>query len=252
MGGKAHELVIEPTVLRDMRNDMPAAWNEVFGPVAPVIPFGSDEEAVTLANATRYGLAASVYSKDLGHAHHVAIELEAGMVHINDQTIQDEHHVPFGGVKGSGIGRYNGEAIIQEMTELQWFLVEQVEEERTARELVAKFVLTIERWSNQRRTSCLNEGDGCRLGEPDWIIDSNTPEDGRLQETRIINDLWAVSKRSSRKTDLTFLGIFLQTSRFDFQFMVRNAMVPSPFFPLYIIGPRVGLSPERWPYVCVK
>jgi hypothetical protein len=68
------------------------------------------------------------------------------------------------------------------------------------------FVLTIERWSNQRRTSCLNEGDGCRLGEPDWIIDSNTPEDGSLQETRIINDLWAVSKRSSRKTDLTFHG----------------------------------------------
>jgi aldehyde dehydrogenase (NAD+) len=124
VGGKAHELVIEPTVLRDMRNDMPAAWNEVFGPVAPVIPFGSDEEAVTLANATRYGLAASVYSKDLGHAHHVAIELEAGMVHINDQTIQDEHHVPFGGVKGSGIGRYNGEAIIQEMTELQWMSVQ--------------------------------------------------------------------------------------------------------------------------------
>jgi aldehyde dehydrogenase (NAD+) len=128
-GGQAHGLVIEPTVLRDMSNDMPAAWNEVFGPVAPVIPFKSDGEAIRLANATKYGLVASVTSNDLEHAHRVALELEAGMVHINDQTIQDEHHVPFGGVKGSGIGRYNGDAIIGEMTELQWMSIQHVPRE---------------------------------------------------------------------------------------------------------------------------
>lgn len=123
-GGKAHGLVIEPTVLRDVTNEMPAAWNEVFGPVAPIIPFDTDEEAIRLANATSYGLSASVHSSDLEHAQRVASRIESGMVHINDQSIHDEPHIPFGGVKMSGSGRYNGEAILEELTELKWISIQ--------------------------------------------------------------------------------------------------------------------------------
>lgn len=119
-GGRAHGLVIEPTVLRDVTNGMPAAQNEVFGPVAPVIPFSTDEEAIRLANDTINGLSGSVHTRDIRRGYLIADNIETGMVHVNDQSINDEPHVPFGGVKGSGMGRYNTETIIDEMTELKW------------------------------------------------------------------------------------------------------------------------------------
>jgi aldehyde dehydrogenase (NAD+) len=119
-GGKVHGLVIEPTVLRDASNDMAAAQNEVFGPVAPIIPFKDDAEAIRLANATSYGLSGSVHTRDLQRGYLVADAVESGMIHINDQSINDEPQVPFGGVKSNGMGRYNTEAIIDEMTELKW------------------------------------------------------------------------------------------------------------------------------------
>lgn len=120
VGGKAEGLVIQPTVLRDVKNDMPAAQNEVFGPVAPIIPFSNDEEAIRLANDTLNGLSGSVHTRDLHRGYLIADSVETGMIHVNDQSINDEPHVPFGGVKGSGMGRYNTEAIIDEMTELKW------------------------------------------------------------------------------------------------------------------------------------
>lgn len=119
-GGDADGLFVEPTVLSDVTNDMSAACNEHFGPVAPIIPFSDDDEAVELANATEYGLAASVHSADRGRARDVADRIEAGMVHVNDQTINVEPHVPFGGVKNSGMGRYNGKWLINELTETKW------------------------------------------------------------------------------------------------------------------------------------
>lgn len=119
-GGEAHGLVIEPTVLRDVTNDMPAAQNEIFGPVAPIIPFEEDEEAIELANATPQGLSGSVHTTDLQRGYRIANGVETGMIHINDQGINDEPHVPFGGVKESGLGRYNADTIIDEMTELKW------------------------------------------------------------------------------------------------------------------------------------
>ncbi|MFC6874527.1 aldehyde dehydrogenase family protein [Halobellus marinus] len=119
-GGDADGLFVEPTVLSDMSNDMAAACNEHFGPVAPVVPFGSDEEAVELANDTEYGLAASVHSERIERARDVADRIDAGMVHINDQPINNEPHVPFGGMKASGMGRYNGQWIIDELTETKW------------------------------------------------------------------------------------------------------------------------------------
>lgn len=119
-GGESHGLVIEPTVLRDMHNDWPASINETFGPTAPVIPFDSDDEAVALANATPYGLSGSVQSRDVAHAYKIASQVDTGMIHINDQAVNDEPQIPFGGVKDSGMGRYNTSTIMDEMTTLKW------------------------------------------------------------------------------------------------------------------------------------
>jgi aldehyde dehydrogenase (NAD+) len=88
------------------------------------VPVSSDEEAIELANATEYGLAASVFSGDRNRAEDIADAIDAGMVHINDQPINDEPHVPFGGMKASGLGRYNGEYILEEMTETKWISVQ--------------------------------------------------------------------------------------------------------------------------------
>ena len=123
-GGGHEDLFVEPTVLADVTNDMECSCNEHFGPIAPVIGFSDDDEAVEIANDTEYGLTGSVISEDLGRAKDVARRIESGMVHINDQPINDEPHVPFGGVKASGLGRYNGEAIIRELTEERWLSVQ--------------------------------------------------------------------------------------------------------------------------------
>jgi aldehyde dehydrogenase (NAD+) len=122
--GVDDSLVVEPTVLSDATNDMTAACNEHFGPVAPVIPVSDDEEAIELANATEYGLAASVWSGDRNRAEDVADAIDAGMVHVNDQPINEEPDVPFGGMKASGIGRFHGDAIIRELTETKWISVQ--------------------------------------------------------------------------------------------------------------------------------
>ncbi|WP_135821021.1 aldehyde dehydrogenase family protein [Halostella litorea] len=123
-GGDHDGLFVEPTVLSGVTNDMPTACNEHFGPVAPVISFGSDAEAVEIANDTEYGLSGSVHSSDVARARDVADDLETGMVHINDQPLNDEPHVPFGGVGASGIGRYNDEQILETLTELKWISVQ--------------------------------------------------------------------------------------------------------------------------------
>ncbi|WP_049987520.1 aldehyde dehydrogenase family protein [Halobellus rufus] len=123
-GGEADGLFVEPTVITDVTNDMAAACNEHFGPVAPIIPFGDDEEAIALANDTEYGLAGSVHSADRGHARDVADQIDVGMMHVNDQPVNVEPHVPFGGVKESGLGRYNGKWIIDEFTETTWTSVQ--------------------------------------------------------------------------------------------------------------------------------
>ena len=126
-GGDADDLFVEPTVLSDVDNDMAAACNEHFGPVAPVIPFSDDEEAIELANDTEYGLSASVFCADADRARSLADRVEAGMVHINDQPINEDHNAPFGGVKQSGLGRYHGEWIVNELTEPKWISVQHEE-----------------------------------------------------------------------------------------------------------------------------
>ncbi|RRJ30068.1 aldehyde dehydrogenase family protein [Halocatena pleomorpha] len=121
--GDSNGLFVLPTVLSDATNAMSAACNEHFGPIAPVIPFDSEDTAIELANDTDYGLAASVCGS-VNRAERVASEIDAGMVHVNDQPINDEPHVPFGGYKGSGIGRFNGEYVREEFTQPKWISIQ--------------------------------------------------------------------------------------------------------------------------------
>lgn len=97
----------EPTVLDHVAPDSPILGTEVFGPVAPIVSFSSDDEAIDMANATEHGLAAYVFSGDLRRALRAAESIETGMVGINRGVISDPA-APFGGVKESGIGREGG------------------------------------------------------------------------------------------------------------------------------------------------
>ncbi|HVW17910.1 MAG TPA: aldehyde dehydrogenase family protein [Solirubrobacteraceae bacterium] len=120
-GGKADGLFFPPTVLRDVTPSMSAFQNERFGPVAPVTTFKTDEEALALANSVDYGLSAAVHSSDPLRAQAFADRMESGMVHINDQTVNEEPMAPFGGVKGSGNGNHFGAVANMELwTDWQW------------------------------------------------------------------------------------------------------------------------------------
>lgn len=120
-GGKASGPFYEPTVLADVTPDMPAFTEEIFGPVAPVTIVDSDDEAVSLANDTSYGLSAAIHTTDLVRGNAIADRLQVGMVHINDQTINDAAHVPFGGVGASGNGaRHGADHSWDEFTRWQW------------------------------------------------------------------------------------------------------------------------------------
>ena len=106
------------TVFADVKPEMRIFQEEIFGPVVCVTPFDSDEEAVALANATRYGLAAYVWTTDLQRGHRVAQSIEAGMVWVNSHNIRDLR-TPFGGVKESGVGREGGAHSIDFYTDSQ-------------------------------------------------------------------------------------------------------------------------------------
>ncbi|KQW64933.1 benzaldehyde dehydrogenase [Variovorax sp. Root411] len=120
--GAAHEgRMYQPTVLVDVTPDMPAFKEEIFGPVAPITIFDTDEEAIELVHRSDYGLAAAIHSLDLGRATAMAERLRCGMVHINDQTVNNEFQVPFGGMGASGNGgRFGGPANLDEFTQTQW------------------------------------------------------------------------------------------------------------------------------------
>lgn len=100
---------VEPTVFTNVTPEMRIYKEEIFGPVVVIVKFSSEEEALTMANGTTYGLGSAVFTKDLERAHRVASEIEAGMVWVNSSQDCDPR-VPFGGVKQSGIGRELGEA----------------------------------------------------------------------------------------------------------------------------------------------
>ena len=122
--GVEDSLVVAPTVLSEVSNDMSAACNEHFGPIAPVIPFSDIDEAVEMANATEYGLSGSVHAGDIEAGKEIAERMETGNVHIDDQPINDEAHVPFSGIGASGVGTYNSDAFLHEITETKWISIQ--------------------------------------------------------------------------------------------------------------------------------
>lgn len=125
MGGKHDGLVYHPTIVTDVKYDMRIFTDQTFGPVAPIVIVDDAEEALQVANNSKYGLSAGIITNDFNQALMMARKLETGMVHIGDQTINDEPQVPFGGVKGSGYGRMGGKAALDEFTELRWISVQQ-------------------------------------------------------------------------------------------------------------------------------
>lgn len=124
-GGTYEELFYRPTVLADVPLTSPAYAEEIFGPVAPVVPFSTLDEAVDLANGTPYGLSLGILTRDVMTGLELAERIPSGLVHINDQTVNDEAIVPFGGVGESGTGSRHGgsRANLDAFTELQWVTV---------------------------------------------------------------------------------------------------------------------------------
>jgi succinate-semialdehyde dehydrogenase/glutarate-semialdehyde dehydrogenase len=121
-GGRRHSLggrFFEPTVLTDVTPEMMVAREETFGPVAPLFRFGSDDEAIRLANDTEFGLAAYFYGRDIARVWRAAEGLEYGMVGINTGLISTEV-APFGGMKQSGIGREGSKYGIEEFVEIKY------------------------------------------------------------------------------------------------------------------------------------
>lgn len=123
-GDRAEGQYYKPTVLRDVTPEMKIYHEETFGPVVSILRAEDPEEALRIANDTSYGLSAALMTNDLQKAMDLSLRLESGMIHVNDCTISDEPHVPFGGVKNSGFGREGGRYSMEEMTELKWITVQ--------------------------------------------------------------------------------------------------------------------------------
>ena len=124
-GGKPHTLggtFFEPTIIADVTDTMRVAREETFGPLAPVFRFETDEEAIAMANATEFGLAAYFYARDYRRIWHVMEGLEYGMVAVNEGILSTEL-APFGGVKESGLGREGSRHGLDEFTELKYVCV---------------------------------------------------------------------------------------------------------------------------------
>lgn len=123
-GGKADGALMPPTILDHVTSEMDIYDQETFGPVTIIVRVSDTEQAVATANDTEYGLAAAVHGGDVKRAMDVALRIEAGHVHVNGATVQNDANAPFGGVKASGFGKFDGEAVIDEFTELKWMTIE--------------------------------------------------------------------------------------------------------------------------------
>ena len=119
-GGKATSTLMAATVLDHVTPAMRIYGEETFGPVKCVVRVDGVEEAIACANDNAYGLSAAVFGRDAARALAVAQRIESGICHVNGPTVHDEAQMPFGGVKGSGWGRFGGKAGIAEFTDLRW------------------------------------------------------------------------------------------------------------------------------------
>jgi benzaldehyde dehydrogenase (NAD) len=123
-GGKCDTTLMPATLLDHVTPAMRIYHEETFGPVKAIVRVRNTEEAIACANDNEYGLSAAVFGKDIARAFNVARKIDSGICHVNAPTVHDEAQMPFGGVKGSGIGRFGGKAGIAEFTELRWVTVQ--------------------------------------------------------------------------------------------------------------------------------
>jgi len=124
LGGRVWDRYVEPTILTNVTPDMAVWRDETFGPVAVVVPFKTDAEAIALNNDTEYGLSAGIITRNEERALRMARQLETGMCHVNCSSINDEPHVPFGGSKASGLGRHGGKWSLETFTETRWITLD--------------------------------------------------------------------------------------------------------------------------------
>jgi acyl-CoA reductase-like NAD-dependent aldehyde dehydrogenase len=123
-GGESDGTIMKGVVVDKVTPDMTLFREESFGPQVSITRVKTADEAVKLANDTDYGLSAALFSRDIARALELARRIESGICHINGPTVHDEAQMPFGGVKGSGYGRFGGKAGINEFTELRWITIQ--------------------------------------------------------------------------------------------------------------------------------
>jgi len=123
-GGAADGACYQATLVTDVPEGSDLARLETFGPVAAIEIVDDPDSAVARANATSYGLSSGIITSDPDRGFALAQQIEAGIVHVNDQPVGDEPQMPFGGVKDSGFGRFGGQAAADEFTELRWVTVQ--------------------------------------------------------------------------------------------------------------------------------
>jgi len=123
-GGPAEGALFAATVLTGVSSGSRLAREEIFGPVCAVGIFDNEDEAVDSANSTAYGLTAGILTEDVRRGYVIARRLHTGIVHINDQSVDDEAQAPFGGIGDSGYGRFGGQAGIEAFTSLRWITLQ--------------------------------------------------------------------------------------------------------------------------------
>lgn len=124
IGGLAQGAVMPATIIDHVTPDMAIYDEETFGPITTIVRVKDCDEAVRVANDTEYGLSSAVFGREVTRALEVARQIDAGCVHINGATVQNEAQAPYGGMKQSGYGRFDGQAVIDEFTELKWVTIE--------------------------------------------------------------------------------------------------------------------------------
>ncbi|WP_338449741.1 aldehyde dehydrogenase family protein [Niallia oryzisoli] len=122
--GKREGNILTPYIFTDVKNDSELAQKELFAPIALIIKADSDEEAIAMANETEAGLSSAIFTSNLEKGEQYALRLDAGMTHINDQTVNDSPNIPFGGNKASGLGRFGNPWVVDEFTSMKWVSIQ--------------------------------------------------------------------------------------------------------------------------------
>lgn len=122
--GRTDGCLVEPTILTDVPPESAVLRQDIFGPVAILLPFAEVADAVRITNDTPYGLGGAVHTADVQRGLAIARHVDTGMFHINDGTVHDEPIVPFGGEQNSGMGRLNGDAMVEAFTTQRWISVQ--------------------------------------------------------------------------------------------------------------------------------